>query len=701
MHTLLSFLSVRSKQVLLSGSFAFCSLLVCFWVVPSILHAQTPCACGDIGTKSIVTNAGQEFLLCFDQNELPQYTDSSHQNIFLACLDQPAVVTITSKQYPSFSKVFTMAANASLTYEISDDVDPLINSDEVVDNTVIHVVSTAPIVCYGLNHKLYTSDAFLALPSNVAGTEYRVMSYYNSTTQGTLSGASYQSEFSVAAFQDNTQVTITPTALTAGGKAAGVPQSYTLNAGQCVQIQADQNTLMLDLSGSIVQSNNPVVVYGAHVRAEVPVGYQIQGTTSRNMLCEQLAPISTWGKAFVCTSFAGRSAGDIARILALNDNTVLTIDGTPRITLAAGKWYDTIIKGPVAMETSQPALAGMISHTASTLQGLGDPFLAIAPPVVQTYHDFTFFTSQDPAFTLNVVIVVTERSGVGKITLDGQIIPDTSFTPIATPLNGMNWSIAQVALSSSGGHRITTTNDDVHGFTILAYGLGRVDAYGYTAGALLKPITGILATSGNQRGITQGSVVPNTINVRNILAHRVYLDSARIVLDGDAGKYYSAKFTQDVATDIKHLEMGEDATLTVEMTPPITEPIMGTFKIYPHTAQWFDLEPRETRIKILPVAAASVDGKTPIATQSFSSNFPNPFADQTTISFSLPSRADVSLKVYDDLGRVVSTLVNGEIAAGPYAMRFESRQLPNGHYTYELKSEKLSISERHSIVLVR
>jgi len=400
MKTLFGESMVSRHSFLASVAVAFCLLSSSILLFGENARAQygeeNLCACGDVGTKPTVTNTGQEFLLCFNENELPDYTTASYQSIFLASVGDTGTVTITSKQYPTYSKVFHLTANQALTYQISDDVDPIIYSDERVDNTVIHVVSTSSIVCYGFNHKEFTTDAFLALPVNTAQTEYRVMSYYNSTALGTPHQLPFQSEFAVTAFEDNTTVTITPSALTSNATHAGVPETFMLNAGQCVQVQADVNTLMLDLTGSHVHSDKPVLVYGAHVRAEVPVGFvQPSGVTSRNTLCEAIPPTSTWGRAFVCTGFAGSSDGDVCRVLAMSDSTAVSMNGKVVAHLNHDQWFDTLIKNPVAVQTSQPALTGLISHTSVTANGTGDPFFAVVPPVDQTYTDFTFFTSAD------------------------------------------------------------------------------------------------------------------------------------------------------------------------------------------------------------------------------------------------------------------------------------------------------------------
>ena len=63
-------------------------------------------------------------------------------------------------------------------------------------------------------------------------------------------------------------------------------------------------------------------------------------------------------------------------------------------------------------------------------------------------------------------------------------------------------------------------------------------------------------------------------------------------------------------------------------------------------------------------------------------NYPNPFNPSTKIKFDLPEESEVKIRVYDMLGREVSTLLEGVKAAGRYTVDFDGTQLSSGVYVY-------------------
>ncbi|HKJ81940.1 MAG TPA: YCF48-related protein [Ignavibacteriaceae bacterium] len=67
-------------------------------------------------------------------------------------------------------------------------------------------------------------------------------------------------------------------------------------------------------------------------------------------------------------------------------------------------------------------------------------------------------------------------------------------------------------------------------------------------------------------------------------------------------------------------------------------------------------------------------------------NYPNPFNPTTVIRYRLPANSFVMLKVYDILGRKVSTLVNEEKTAGTYEVEFNGINLSSGVYFYKIQA---------------
>jgi len=87
------------------------------------------------------------------------------------------------------------------------------------------------------------------------------------------------------------------------------------------------------------------------------------------------------------------------------------------------------------------------------------------------------------------------------------------------------------------------------------------------------------------------------------------------------------------------------------------------------------------------------------ATYAVAQNFPNPFNPETLIRYQVPGEAQVTLAVYDVLGREVRILVNERESAGTYLLRFNATGLASGVYLYRLTAGGFSQTRR--MVLLR
>jgi len=75
-------------------------------------------------------------------------------------------------------------------------------------------------------------------------------------------------------------------------------------------------------------------------------------------------------------------------------------------------------------------------------------------------------------------------------------------------------------------------------------------------------------------------------------------------------------------------------------------------------------------------------------------NYPNPFNPSTTIGFSLPEEAHVTLKVYNIIGEEVATLVNQRRQAGNHLAVFDAANLPSGVYFSVLNVGEVKLVRR-------
>ncbi|HVN47769.1 MAG TPA: T9SS type A sorting domain-containing protein [Bacteroidota bacterium] len=82
-----------------------------------------------------------------------------------------------------------------------------------------------------------------------------------------------------------------------------------------------------------------------------------------------------------------------------------------------------------------------------------------------------------------------------------------------------------------------------------------------------------------------------------------------------------------------------------------------------------------------------------------SQNYPNPFNPSTTITFSLPYRTFVTLKVFDLLGRELSTIAQEELSAGTYSRVWQANNIASGIYFYRLQAD--GFSETKKLILLR
>ncbi|MCX6278206.1 MAG: hypothetical protein NT004_08925, partial [Bacteroidetes bacterium] len=400
------------------------------------------------GFSQTITNVGTDFWVAFPQNGV----SSIVLKLFIS--SNYSTSGVVSSAFPGVNQNFTVIPGVVTQLIIPSGVQ-LVNGAE---DKGIHITSNDPISLYVTNSGMASADAYLALPVNALGLDYRIVTYT------TTFSASDQSSFSVVAVQDGTELTIF---------------NHQTNSTSTVQLHIGQTYLVKgtnmndDLTGSRVQSNLPVAVFGSMPLALIPAG-----CNAGDHLVEQMFPYYSWGKNFVTVSLAGRDAsGDIFRIVAAEDATNISINGIAVATINKGDYYETNLTGNNSITTSN---ATMLAQFAKGMfcSGMitGDPMMMLIPPREQFLTNYTISTVDGFSSWVNIV---APDYAIGTIYQDGVLIPTSAFSPVpSTTYFGAQRPV------DPGSHTFTSVSP----FGVFVYGWQTTDSYGYPGGCSLSQI---------------------------------------------------------------------------------------------------------------------------------------------------------------------------------------------------------------------
>jgi len=427
--------------------------LVVIALASSMLLLGTPTPAG-----AVAETTGSDFWVAFSQNlGTPALT------IFIsgATATSGTVTPTGSAAIP-----FTVTPGAVTSVPIPSSF--MVSASDGVENKGIHVTAGADVAVYGLNRVQFTTDAYVALPTNATGTTFRVLAYNGAAGNG----------LTVAATQDGTVVTITPKTVI-GSHPAGTPFTTNLNAGQVYQLLGgSENT------GTAISANHPISVYGFNECADIPVSAQYC-----DHIVEQLPPTSSWGTSFLAARLATRKKGDTYRVLADQAGTEVKVNGATVATLGAGEFYEAVLPDAVTVAanegvqitSSKPTLVAQYSN-GTTYDGVtSDPFMMLIPPFEQFQSLYTV-TTPASGFSANFINIVIPTASIPAFTLDGGGVAASQFAPIAAT----GFSSAQLSVAL-GSHTLKANS----GFGVFVYGFDTDDSYGYPGGYLLAPIASV------------------------------------------------------------------------------------------------------------------------------------------------------------------------------------------------------------------
>jgi gliding motility-associated-like protein len=304
----------------------------------------------------------------------------------------------------------------------------------------------------------------------------------------------YPSSFAIVAAEDATMVSISELgARTEGGQPVGGSISVMLNQGQVYQVRASNGND--DLTGTRISTSAPVTVFAGASWSGVPANT----CGVYDNLLEVNYPISQWGTNYVGIPTL-RNSGNLYRVLASEDGTVVTITGgnTTTRTLNAGDFFDFQESEAVNIESSSPVLVAEFllgsQCNGHPVSGTGDPSFFLLNEVSQTQDTVTVYNSNLQDIYENYLNILFRTGDEVGILLDGAAVT----VPLES-VPGGEYSFYRVPVSV-GNHTITSGGC---GVIVTVYGYGDVESYSYGGGAAFRNI--------NSNPIVEGGCLNDTI----------------------------------------------------------------------------------------------------------------------------------------------------------------------------------------------
>ncbi|MFT7587881.1 MAG: hypothetical protein ACI959_000086 [Limisphaerales bacterium] len=270
----------------------------------------------------------------------------------------------------AYSQDFTVPAGGLIDIVIPT-INCLVTSSETAEPKGIRVTADKLITVYALNHKNTSSDAAIILPERALGSAYMAMSY-------PAFDAENPSQILIVATVDNSQLQITASSATIGGACAYVP----ITCGFC------------------------------------------------DHLFQKMTPLSVLGRQFISIPLATRN-GDEFRILAAEDNTAISLNGSSGFILNAGEYADTLLITS-SMISADKSIAMAQYSRGGTCDGMldSDPFMILMNPVEQSIKEITFNSFSSSLITSYYLNILIRTSDISTVKLDGTTLASTSLNPV-------------------------------------------------------------------------------------------------------------------------------------------------------------------------------------------------------------------------------------------------------------------------------
>ncbi|MBI2895505.1 MAG: IgGFc-binding protein [Deltaproteobacteria bacterium] len=402
-----------------------------------------------------------------------------------------------------------------------------------LSSNAFRITADRPIVASQFNplanEDAFSADASLLLPASALDGRYVVLGWPQTVADtedpATDFGSHLKTFVTIVGTAPDTLVQVTPSTDTVQGDdvdALAAGELFEVTLGPFDVLNLETAAFGADLTGTIVEASEKVVVFAGSEGSDVPAFDDIAGRLCcSDHLEEQLLPARAQGRRFIAAPVPWRSEaiaaaggdvevrgeGSVFRILALEPGTTsiehtLPDGGSGGTSLEQYEHFDITEDEPFEIWSDQRIAVGLFvigqqaADIPSDLPG-GDPSFAIVPPAVQFRTEYFFLVPEGFAFDF---IVVAGPAGA-IVELDGEPLPDDCersaagvesavwSCPLSAPIldppaGGVGpWEVRDGA-QADGAHRLTASEP----VSLMVYGFDSFTSYVLPAGTSLRRI---------------------------------------------------------------------------------------------------------------------------------------------------------------------------------------------------------------------
>jgi hypothetical protein len=389
-----------------------------------------------------------------------------------------------------------------------------------VSSNAYKITSNYPVVAYQFNPivQSFSNDASLLIPASGLDNHYRVLGWGTANPIepfGNIEGIPDRSYVTIVGTQPSTTVRVT-----AGGPVVGdnyglgigplaAGETYETVLGPYDVLNIESTGLPGDLTGTVVESSFPVVVFSGGERGIAPLATDgvptPPGGPPGDWCCtehleEQVFPTTAWGRDFVMTRSPQRGATwaepDIYRVIADRNRTTITTNlpaPNDSFTLEPGQWREFYSQRSFVMRADAPVSIEQILVSQGWVEDWrpghgGDPSMILYPPFQQYRESYVFLTPS--TFSANYVVI---SAPIGTtVNLDEGDVRGDEFRSLCTyepagEIDGVSFEAVTCPVDA-GAHTIDASSP----VGIMIYGYYNVGSYGYAGGSDLERINPLI-----------------------------------------------------------------------------------------------------------------------------------------------------------------------------------------------------------------